>query len=157
MGEAPIIITRPVIGKWVVWWGMFVFSMWGVLVLYEPNTMAATPLSTIADLFGRSKWGLSFALFSSAVGAALAIYSDRQDVYTRALLFPQVFFMLIACSGSIQAFATGQYADGTIRAWEFIFADQLPWIAAALIYVFSLVEQFGKGKSWNIGFRSWRR
>jgi hypothetical protein len=144
--------------KWITWWGLLTGFGWGTLVLFQPHAMAATPLSTVADLFGRSRLGVSFALITAACAAFVGVSSRAPITFmTRALLFPQVFLMLLACGGSLEAVVKGMYADGVPRPWSFILADQMPWIVASIIYTAAVVEHFGRGIPWNIGFRFWRR
>lgn len=131
--------------KWITWWGLSAHVIWGVVTLYDPQAMYATPLSSLAEFFNRSQYALSFALISSAIASYIAMATHkRPDLRTLMLLVPQQFFMLIAAGGAVAAIFSGAYADGVQRSVAFILADQIPWILAALLYTFAILEHFGR-------------
>ena len=146
------------LGKWITWWGLLTGFGWGITVALNPTSMSATPLNTVSKLLDGDQFLVSVTLFCTAFLALVAMLSDKITIPNRLMLFPQIFLMLVACGGSVQAVALGQYADGVQRPWPFILADQLPWIVAALTYTGAIVEHFfSRGNKWNTGYRSLRQ
>jgi len=110
--------------------------------------MYATPVATLADFFNYSRPAIIFSLATSAIAAIVAMNANKLDgTQTVILLIPQQFFMLLSAGGSIVAIYHGYYADGVVRSSAFILADQSPWVLAALLYTFSILETFGK-RAW---------
>jgi hypothetical protein len=133
--------------KWITWWGLIANLIWGVVVLFSPAAMGSTPLSTVADFFGRSPVAVSTGLLSASMAAFVAMLVDHEDdpdARTLVLLVPQQFFMLLAAGGAVLAILTETYADGVQRPMAFILADQTPWVLGAVLYTLSIVEHFGK-------------
>lgn len=143
--------TSNLLNRYITWWGLCANGIWGAVILFHPEAMKATPMSTLAQFFNQSQYALSVALLSSVAATFTALaFDNRVDVRSMILLIPQQFLMVMAAGGSVLAVYQGEYADGVQRSHWFILADQLPWILAALFYTFSIVEHFGRRKVWKV-------
>jgi len=103
----------------------------------------STPLHTIES---HAQWvGLSLPAMLLA-SAALAAYglTKAESPYTRALcLIPQQGAVIATAGGAIAAVISGHYADGVMRPWAFILADQLPSILIAVFHTLALFDLAG--------------
>jgi len=140
------------LSRYIALWGLSAHALWVIAICWNPIAMYATPLATLADFFNYSRPALVFSLVTSAIAVLVAMSpatSARPNYVNLALLIPQQFFMLLSAGGSILAIYNGHYADGVARSSAFILADQSPWILAAFLYTFSIVESFGR-RAWNL-------
>ena len=121
------------------------FVAWSVLLIWLPAAVLATPVSPLASLFG-SRALVIAVLLAAALLAQSAIvlhrFPQRRLIPAWLLILalsPQQLLLLISAFGGIRAAVDGHYADGTVRPWQFIVADQLPVILLALIYTAAML------------------
>jgi len=107
---------------------------WAVLLLSDASPAGTTPISQTATIFGRYWTAAVFAV----VGLA-ALYALWRDNANPFWLIPQTAILGAATAGGLAAVASGQYADGTARPWQFILADQLPTILLALFHLIAVI------------------
>lgn len=101
---------------------------WGGLLLYSPAPGGATPIHQTVVAFGR--YPAAIVLF---VVAALALASIVFNLSSWFLL-PQASILIAASAGGLYAVSVSHYADGVMRPWPFILADQLPTILLAVFH-----------------------
>jgi hypothetical protein len=76
----------------------------------------------------------------SGVSAAVVIAAPLKNPFHRILLLlPQQSLLVISALGALSAIISGHFADGVVRPWGFIMADQFPIILSAILYSVSIV------------------
>jgi hypothetical protein len=144
----PRIIGTPVsesAARYVIGLVSFMYVAWAVLLLWLPGAGRATPVNPVSSLL--SYRALAVAVFlGAAVAAQVAMWfhfhprhAFLPDRFLVLALLPQQFLLLVSAFGGIRAAVLGHYADGTVRPWQFIVADQLPVILLALIYTTAML------------------
>ena len=129
-------------------------ALWGILLLWRPTEIGATPLALVHLLIGSATVEAWIYLAASAsTGFMLSGIVARQWGLLAGL--PQQLLLMIGAGGSLWAVLLGQYADGVPRPWVFILADQLPAILTALFHTGALITFHG-GLGWQIS-RPWLR
>lgn len=130
----------------------FMFAAWAVLLTWLPAALLATPVAPVAALFG-GPVTVTVVLLAAALLAQSAIVfrrlPPRRPLPAWLLLLalvPQQILLLVSAFGGIQAVVNGHYADGTVRPWQFIIADQLPVILLALIYTAAMLAAGRSGQ-----------
>ncbi len=102
---------------------------WAILISKSHDATGATPVSALASLF-KSDTALVIVLVSAAILSMVGLVSRLP--WMVVLLMPQQSLLLISAFGGLAAIVGSQYADGVIRPQEFIAADQIGTILAAL-------------------------
>ncbi len=109
---------------------------WGVLLVFWPDSIGATPVAVFTRavgspvLVGITLWGVALM---ALVGMSRVTNGLHGWLRTVSLL-PQQSVLLVSASASMQAVIEEEYADGTLRSWSFILADQLPALLLAAFY-----------------------
>lgn len=117
---------------------------WTGLLVWSAAAAFSTPVSGVISVLG-SRYVAAFALAASAALAMVVAWlyrSSRHSPATRTMtlgLVPQQFLLLLSALSGIRAIIAGHYADGVIRAWQFIAGDQLPVIVVALLYTTAIL------------------
>jgi hypothetical protein len=81
-----------------------------------------------------------------AVGAAAIIgyvSGIRLGLPALAVLLPQQMLLTASALGAVEAIARGRYPDGTVRAWQYIAAAQMPIIVLAVTQTLALLSVYG--------------
>jgi len=126
----------------IIWWSTVLHATWGILVLFSPDALGATPVALLDLLVPGDRIALGVMFLLVAAIALVGLWSKPGKV--RQLMFlPQQVFLLTAAIGCASAIARGQYLDGTPRPPLFILADQLPIILLAIAYVVSVLTENG--------------
>lgn len=103
---------------------------WAAILLYSAAPQYTTPIHQTAAIFGR--YGTAAVFVFVAVCALFSIFKPgRWDGF---LLLPQTAVLIGASAGGLYAVMVSHYADGVLRPWPFILADQLPTILLALLH-----------------------
>lgn len=114
--------------------------IWAGLVLGWPDQIQATPLNFLLFYI---RWPvLTFFLIGVAGWAAYgSVYgAEYQKPWRRILhLIPQQVVLIVSAYAALWAVFSGHYADGTIRHWAFILADQVPQILVAIFHTAAIV------------------
>ena len=107
---------------------------WAVLLLSDGSVANTTPINETAQVFGRYGTAAAYAFMS--LTTLYALWKDNTNPFW---LIPQTAILGAATAGGLAAVASGQYADGTARPWQFILADQLPTILLALFHLIAVI------------------
>lgn len=117
---------------------------WMILLFLSAAAAFSTPVSGVITVLG-SRYAAALALGAAALLAIIVAWlyrSPRHAPATRLMtlgLIPQQFLLLLSALSGIRAIAESHYADGVVRAWEFIAGDQLPVILIALLYTTAIL------------------
>ena len=104
-----------------------------------PNAGHATSMQWLSEWLGNRS-----AAGALVVVSLLALYGIRRDRTTLSrggstlavgFLVPQALVLLGSARAAVVAIAAGAYADGTVIPAEHIYADQLPYMVAVVLYV----------------------
>lgn len=120
----------------------FMYVAWAVLLISLPAAAHATPVSPIATLLGGRIVTIAILLGAAVLAQGAVWFHRRRTLLDHLLilaLIPQQLLLLVSAFGGIRAAVDGHYADGTVRPWQFIVADQLPVILLALVYTTAML------------------
>lgn len=130
-------MTRRASPRWILWYGVVLHAMWGVMLLASSQPLGATPLG----MFHAAPAWVTGAAMLACTGMALA--GLARPVPGRAsllLLMPQQGLLMVSAFSAASAIVESAYADGVIRSRFFIGADQAPMVLTAVIHTLALVE-----------------
>lgn len=102
---------------------------WGALVWYDVAAVDVTAVHALYYYFP-NQYGLSLLLVVVALLATIGLLSTTGLIVL--LLIPQQLLLMASASGAIEAIWIAQFADGTIRPWAFLAADQIYSVLAAI-------------------------
>lgn len=108
---------------------------WAALLTASPAAMNATPVSGLAVLGGRPL--LVVVLAGSGLGSLFALSVHRWWVMW--FMIPQQVLLGLSLGTAGQAVAQQRYADGVLRPWTFIAADQAPTIVLAFAHLVAVI------------------
>ena len=112
----------------IIWFGLLLYSTWGVLLWWEPSIRHITALY----LFPHKTWVLSGLLLGACACTLRALYTPAQRLRI-LLMLPQQCLMVLSALGAMHAAWAGQYGDGVLHPRLFILADQ--WSLVLLVGV----------------------
>ncbi len=122
--------------KLIIYFAAVKHILWGIIILFTPFQINTTTLTTINNLFPNYSYGGVLLILGGILAIISAELKNKPIIYNIALLAPLIFFVLIAGFNAVNAVLHGQYADGTIRPWQFILADQMhPIILMIFIFI----------------------
>lgn len=126
------------LGKYVVLYACMIHVGWAVLFICCPVSAASTPVHIISLVFG-GRYRAAVVLFVAAMSALFGMrYKVKHPLLagtgTIIALLPQQALLMMSSLAGIIAVWSNHYADGTVRIWSFILADQLPIILAGFLY-----------------------
>lgn len=109
---------------------------WALLLIVAPQSQGATALSILVYAFR----GRALTILVLVLVAGAALWGNRiRGLPGFFLLLPQQFFVLVSLGGAIVAVLAGQFADGTVRPWGFIAADQSWTLLVAVLHSWALL------------------
>ena len=135
----------------ILWYAVAVHTIWGLLMLLVPgaNVGHITAASATTYVLGDSVYlhgGLLLAASALAcIGLRRAI--RVRDLFGMLLFVPQQALMMMAGASATQCCLHSAYADGVLRPWAFIAADQSPTMILALWHTYALVAKFARWKT----------
>lgn len=114
---------------------------WIAVLWNAPGPMIATPISPYYLLFDSSRAVAIMLLLVTGLALTAKWYSPRGGRLFFCLV-PQQVTVMASAMAAIHAIATGHYADGIPRPWEFIFADQWGVVVVAILHTAYVVWIF---------------
>ena len=117
--------------------------------LFESGIVYATPaangsieIAALLSVLDGSRRAVTAALFASAVLAMVGLWKSNMTHHSRIVcLMAQFSLLTITGLAGFVAMAHGHYADGVLRPWQFIACDQLPRMAAPLLYLVAVLAR----------------
>lgn len=143
--------------RWIICYAICLHAIWGVMILWKDGVV-----STITPLFGIIQFPGShhlkaIALLGSAIAATWGLVRYRTgSIGSLCYFLPQQALLVCTSLGSVHLACAGHYADGVIRSWAFILADQLPNILVMVFYTAAVMELHAKG-AWTALGLHWQR
>lgn len=125
--------------KLIIYFAIVKHFVWGLFIIFTPFELKTATLTTIYSLFPIHQ----YAGIVLILGAILALLStqlkNKPIILNIGLLGPLTFFVMFSGFNAINQIIQGQYADGVVRPWQFIFVDQ---IYSILLMIFLLITIF---------------
>jgi hypothetical protein len=137
-------IARHALGKYIILFATLLHFFWATLLLVDVHAGNATALSVLFALCDNSRPAVIVVLFSVAILALL--FLDKRvrikvsNPWMTLLLIPQQVILWCSAGAGIYATIIQRYADGVIRSWAHIAADQTSMVLTALLYTVAVIE-----------------
>ena len=128
--------------NWIVVVAIIVHGSWGLMLLFSDHPLSTTPMAN-APWRNNRLLGAIIYLTAASVASFPMLVKDLDDDW-RGLVccIPQQFLMMLSASTAIQCVVDGHYADGELRPWQFILADQLWVIVGMTCHTASLFDWY---------------
>ena len=126
---------------WIVWYAIFLHTLWACLLLASRNAYGATALHVYSPL---PRPLMAGALLTAYVLAAWAITRRQSSWRTLAALLPQQAILTVSAYAAAAAVVAAHYGDGVIRPRPFILADQAPVILVFALHTAAVVEMHAR-------------
>lgn len=110
------------------------FALW-----FDDSAVGATAVHALHRFIATPKI-LSVTFASVAMLALTGVFTKGPWVWT--LLIPQQVVLTLSADGAFDAIWLGHFADGTIRPWGFILADQVPALAIAAAHTVAILAHY---------------
>lgn len=145
-------ISEVNLGKYIILFASVMHIGWGTLLFISPSAGASTPVNVLVRVFG-GPIRTGIVLYLVAVVALLYLFLPHRinPIAMALMLIPQQTVLLMSAGAGLVAVFHQMYADGVARPWEFILADQLPVILAALLYTAVVLEAGVEGDANESG------
>jgi hypothetical protein len=134
-------LTRIRTYPWIVWYAIFLHTLWACLLLASRNAYGATALHVYSPL---PRPLMAGALLTASVLAAWAITRRQSSWRTLAALLPQQAILTVSAYAAAAAVVAAHYGDGVIRPRPFILADQAPAILVFALHTAAVVEMHAR-------------
>ena len=121
----------------VVFYAVIIQAITAGFVIAYPVQLRVARLGIFYDIFPTYYIGGICMLLVALLALAGLFIKGR---YSFLFFIPQYLFLLLTSGSAMSQIAQGQYADGVVRAWPFIFIDQLPDLTITALYIFSIVD-----------------
>ena len=123
---------------------------WGVAIFSDESAMFCTPISHTVKLFG-SPLVLAMVYIVAGILGLVSCFAPWERWLAKPLdrlfcvwcVLPQQMMLLMSAWGEGTAIWNSQFADGVVRAREFIGADQCLGIYFAIAHGLALLWVFG--------------
>lgn len=134
-------VATHALGKYIVAFASMLHYSWAVLLVVDRSASAPTAIHTL-DVICGGRYRAAFTLCVVATSAIVYPFLRRRASarLMAVMLIPQQAVLLMSAFSGIFATAVQHYADGVLRPWPFILADQAPVILAALLYTAMVLE-----------------
>jgi len=110
---------------------------WAAVILLDGgNALGATGIAALYRYFHPT--AVLIAVLTSASIFTIVGFTSKYP-WSVLFLIPQQILLMMSAAGAIEAIFISQYADGVIRAWSFIAADQAYSVIAAIGHTLAMV------------------
>lgn len=124
------------LNRFMIYYVITKHVLWGLLILTTPFALNTSTLAVLNKLFGDFHIGGMFLILSSILAIHGAFISKNRYL-TVFFFIPMLSFIWLFGLTALNSVFQGHFADGTVRPWQFIFADQLQ--AIILMFFMSAV------------------
>lgn len=124
----------------MIWYGAILHLVWGLMLMASPTVLGVTAVNSILSfgIINANTAGAFYILV--ALMALIGLNSTRKrDII---LLIPQSLLLLLSAYGAINAMILGQFADGVVRPFQFLIADQSPAVITAILHMVAVVAMY---------------
>lgn len=121
----------------IIWYAIILYFITGVSLLLHGSELNTATLSPFYQYL--PSWGIGVLFIAISLLSTLAVLNEDKKHWAAMLLIPQQLLILMSGVISLSLALQGQYADGVIRPFFFIFTDQLPPILLAFFFTWSLI------------------
>lgn len=120
----------------MVMYAILLHAAWAILILMDSSAMNATAVHAIAAVFVYPTL-TALVIGGASLLACVGLWTRRPSVML--LLLPQQVVLMMSAAGAIEAMWLSQFADGVLRPWQFIAADQLYSVVAAIGHTIAII------------------
>ena len=125
--------------SFIVWYAVLQHVFWALLLVIDPRAAWCTGLHSILDIFSGSVSSSIAMLVLATITSMVALFM-QMSLLRFMLLIPQQLILLISGIGAIHAMRLSQFADGVVRPWAFIAADQTPYVLVAALHTLAILD-----------------
>lgn len=131
--------THAALSRLMVQFASAMHLCWAVLLAAWPDAISVTAINIFTQAFGLP--GTIGLLTVVALAALVGVAKPRPFYpwWRGSWLFPQACILMVSATSSLLAVLHGSYADGVVRGWSFILADQAPHILLAIFYAIAMI------------------
>lgn len=108
---------------------------WAIALFFDDSAAMATGIHSLERFISMPV--LPWAIASAATMALIGIFV--YSPWFLMLLLPQQFMLMISAAGAIDAISMEQFADGTMRPFWFVLADQCNSVFAAVWHTVAII------------------
>ena len=130
----------------MIYYAIVKHLIWGITILTTPFPLQTSTLATLNGLFGANYQIGGMLLILAAIAAVYGAFLSRNPYQTVFFFIPILFFVWLFALTAFNAVIQGHFADGVIRPWQFIFADQLNAVLLGVFLTAVIFEPI-----WNRG------
>ena len=132
--------------NWIIWYAIALHALWAILTAVSSSTLNITAISFLHHDLGLSRLACSVLFGAVAAMAAWGIGPNGgRDLRHVAGLLPQQAILFLSAGSATQAMILSRFADGVVRPWPFIAADQAPSLFVALLHTAAIVDFARRG------------
>ena len=130
--------------RWILWFPIALHLAWGVVLLWAPEAVRATPIYHLWQWTPfRSVPLLAAMLLGVSVLAGIGLLRGGVPRgWDCALILPQQAFLFLSAAGCITAVWAGHYPDGTVVSRAHLFADQWWEVPLAALHFMGFLDLY---------------
>ena len=123
----------------IVWCVCSIHVTWGMLLLWTPSVLGATPLAPFNG-YAFPHWLIASVLLSTGALPALIFFAPLPVWLDVLLILPQQTFLFHSALSSVTAIWRGAFADGAVYPRGFIFGGEAATIWVAWWHTIALLR-----------------
>ncbi len=124
---------------WIFWLAVATHLVWGALLLFTSDGAAWVTSINHTISLGFNRFTLGTVYILASVCSVYGLLSSTK--YRMLVMGPQQCLLLLSALGNCVAISHSAFADGVVRPWEFIMADQSPSVLLAVFHTLALLEE----------------
>lgn len=102
-------------------------------LLFSQMPIRVASLGIFYQIFVIPQLGALLMLFA-VILSFIGLKIERTNKLYFLFFIPQYVFLILTAGSALNYIILGQYADGVVRPWQFIFIDQLHSLILVLLY-----------------------
>ena len=127
---------------WIILTAVLVHLTWGVLLLVSDAPLSTAPMAETPFKGHQYIAAVIYLVAGLMAILPMALRSIDNSWWALILCIPQQFLLTISASASIHCVLRSSYADGVLRPWEFILADQAFGIIGSMVHTLALLDWY---------------
>jgi len=126
---------------WIVWVGVLVHIIWGLMCIIGDNAVGSTVTANIIGWFFDSCifTGVVFIIVGLMTFAALLL-NGRMKAYSLLLTAPQQFFLAIHAGFAIESLIIEESGTGAYYPWDILMMVHAPVILLAIFHNLAIID-----------------
>lgn len=116
--------------------------IWGLMVLLHRGPIHIAATWAVVQLIPDAMWQVRALVYVIAALMPLVLWKWPNSLAGLLSVIPQQCLLLLSGISTITAVMAGHYADGTVRAPEFIMMDQVLFLILAFFHAFNVIDRW---------------